>query len=286
MHLEQRRAVVEHRPAAEAGDAVMTHARDIGTHCVDAVLEAARGIELEIGGRKAELAAALFAVNDLTGDEPRGAKELGCLYHPARGECRAHGARRHRPALVFEWRNDVDGKTETLALLAQEFRRAGAVLAEMKIEADSCTANAKRAGKDLLDEILGGCGRQRRIELHDDGSVEPARSKEAQLVLLAGQLKQGLLRPQEQSRVRRERQRGHLALELACALERSPDHRTMTTMHAIEVADRHDRASKRAAVDAIRAAAHEMKPFGRRISLVHQKPENWRGRGQCRAHIP
>src|SRR5262245_26873857 len=150
MHFEQRRAVVEHRPTAEAGNAVMTHAGNIGTHRIDAVLEAARGIEFQVGGRKAELAAALFAVNDFAGDEPGRAKKLGCLHHPARRKCRAHGARRHRPALVFEWRNHVDGKTETLALLAQEFRRAGAVLTKMKIEADSRTANAKRSGKDLL----------------------------------------------------------------------------------------------------------------------------------------
>src|SRR5262245_38811676 len=157
MHLEQRRAVVEHRPAAEAGNAVVTHAGDIDTHGVDAVLEAAGGIELQVGGRKAELAAALLAMNDLAGDKPRGAKELGRLHHSARRERRADGAGRDRPAFVFQRWDDVDCKAEALALLGQEFRRTGTVLAEMKIEADGRAANAERAREDLRDEILRRC---------------------------------------------------------------------------------------------------------------------------------
>ena len=74
--------------------------------------------------------------------------------------------------------------------------------------------------------------------------------------------------------MRRERQRGYLALELARALERRADHRPMTAMDAVEIADRHDRAGERAAIDAIRAAAHDMKSFGRRVRLVHQDPRN------------
>src|SRR5690242_17180656 len=74
IHLEQRRAVVEHRPAAEAGNAVMTDAGDIDAHRIDAVLEPAGGIQLQIGGREAELTAALVAVNDLARDKPRGAE--------------------------------------------------------------------------------------------------------------------------------------------------------------------------------------------------------------------
>ena len=40
-HLEQGRSVVEHRPAAEARDAVMTFSRNASAHSVNAVLETA-----------------------------------------------------------------------------------------------------------------------------------------------------------------------------------------------------------------------------------------------------
>ena len=83
------------------------------------------------------------------------------------------------------WRRYYETNTAYALLLGQEFRRAGAVLAEVKIEADRCAANAERAGEDLLDEILGRCRCERRVELHDDRSVEPAGSQEAQLVALA-----------------------------------------------------------------------------------------------------
>jgi hypothetical protein len=144
----------------------------------------------------------------------------------------------------------------------------------VKIETDCRAADAECAGKNLLDEIPGRSRRKRGVELHDDRSVEPAGSQEAQLVLLAGQLKQGFLGPQEQSRVRCERQRRHLPLELARALERRADHRTMAAMDAIEITDRNHGAGKGPAVDAIRAAAHDMKSFGRRVRLVHQEPQN------------
>jgi hypothetical protein len=57
-------------------------------------------------------------------------------------------------------------------------------------------------------------------------------------------------------------------------------------MDTVEIADRHDSAGKGPAVDAIRAAAHDMKSFRRRVRLVHQEPEICRGRGQSRPHIP
>ena len=40
-HFEQRRAVVERRPAAEIGDAVIAHVADADAHRIDAVLEPA-----------------------------------------------------------------------------------------------------------------------------------------------------------------------------------------------------------------------------------------------------
>ena len=142
----------------------MALAADADAHRVDAVLEAAGRIELEIGGGKAELAPALVAVDDLAGGEPGRAQQLGRLHHLALAERRAHRAGGHRPALVLQRRHDVDGEAEPRALLGEVSRRAGAVLAEMEIEADRRAADAEAADQDAGDEILRRGGGERRVE--------------------------------------------------------------------------------------------------------------------------
>ena len=98
---------------------------------------------------------------------------------------RAHRARGNRPALVLERRHDVDRETEPRALFRQIGRRAGALVAEMEIEADRRAADAETADQDALDEIFRRSGGELRVEIHDDGAVEPARRQEAQLVARA-----------------------------------------------------------------------------------------------------
>src|SRR3954469_20735969 len=119
-HFEQRRTVVEGRPPAEAGDAVNQPATDPGAHRIDAVLQAAGRVQPQIGCRKAELAAALVAVDHLAGDEPRHAKKLRRLDHLAVAERGTYRAGRYRAALVLERRNDIDRKAEPLAVSAQQ----------------------------------------------------------------------------------------------------------------------------------------------------------------------
>ena len=67
----------------------------------------------------------------------------------------------------------------------------------MKIEADRRAADAEAADQDALDEIGRRGGGKRGVEGHDDGAVEPGRRQQAQLVALAGELEQRVLRPQE-----------------------------------------------------------------------------------------
>ena len=85
------------------------------------------------------------------------------------------------------------GEAEPRALLGKKARRAGAVLAEMKIEADRGAADAERADQNRCDEILRRGRRQRGVEAHDDGAVEPGRRQQPQLVALAGEA--GTARP-------------------------------------------------------------------------------------------
>src|ERR1700730_16954665 len=63
VHLEERRPVAEGRPAAEFRAPIVDAALEADPHRIDAVLEAARRIELHVGGRVAEIAPALVAVD-------------------------------------------------------------------------------------------------------------------------------------------------------------------------------------------------------------------------------
>ncbi len=251
-HFQQRRGRLKHRPQAETRHAVVALAVDAGTHRIDAMLEPAGRIEPDIGGGEAKLAPALVAVDHLAGHEPRRAEQLRRFHHLALVERRAHRARRHRPALILERRHDVDGKAEPPALLLQILRRAGAVLAEMEIEANGRAADAETAHENLLDEFFRRGRHQRRVEGHDDGAIESGACKQAQLVALARKLEQRVLRPQELSRVRREGERRSLAVELSRSCARGVDHGAVAAVHAVEIADGDDGPVQRSIV----ATAH------------------------------
>ena len=72
----------------------------------------------------------------------------------------ADRAGRHRAAVVLERRHDIDGEAVLAALRRQEIRRAGAVRAEMEIEADRRAADGEPLDQDALDEFLGASGRR------------------------------------------------------------------------------------------------------------------------------
>ena len=154
MHLEQRRAVVEGRPRAEARDAVADHAADPDAHRIDAVLQPAIRIERDVRGRKAEVAPALVALDHRAGREPRIAEQFGGLDHAALGQRGADRGRRDRAALVLQRRRGLDREAVALALFGEERRRAAALMAEMKVEADGRAADAEPADQNARDEFL------------------------------------------------------------------------------------------------------------------------------------
>ena len=161
---EQHRALVEHRPPSKAGDAVITTCAHVHAHRIDAVLEAATGIEAQIRGGIAELPPALVAMAHLGADEPGIAEELVCLAHVTGGQRRPDRARANRSSLIVEPRHDIDRKAELCALRREIFGRTPAVEAEMKIEADDDAGDGEPSDQNTRDELGGGQTRQRRIE--------------------------------------------------------------------------------------------------------------------------
>ena len=152
---EQHRALVEHRPPSEAGDAIVAPRADPHAHRIDAVLQAATGVEPQIGGGVAELPPALVAMDHLGADEPGIAEKLIRLADLTGGKRRADRAGANRPSLVFEPRHDIDRESELRTLRREIFGRTRAIETEMKIEPDGDAGDGKPPHQNARDEICG-----------------------------------------------------------------------------------------------------------------------------------
>src|SRR5262249_51689890 len=141
-------------------------------HGIDSVAEAAGGIEPQVCGRVAEGAAALVAVHDFAAHEPRITERFGRFLDVARGQSFADRPRRALAAALAQDRYDIDSKAIFRALGGEEFRRAGAPLAEMKVVADRRPRGRKSPHERAFDELLGGLAGERGIEFHDNGAIE------------------------------------------------------------------------------------------------------------------
>src|SRR5215468_1327966 len=242
---EQHRALVEHRPPSEARDAVVVTPARAHPHRVDAMLEAAGGVEAQIGGGIAEVASTLVAVHHLGADEPGIAEELVGFRHPAGGERRADRAGPHRPSRVFEPRHHVDGEAELCALRREIIGRSRAIEAEMKIKADGDAGDGKAPDQNARNEVLRGKACERRAETQHDRAAEPGRGQKPQLRALVGQPEQRLLGAKERAGMRLEGQRRRFAPERFGARQRRRDHGAVAAMYAVEIADGDDGAVER-----------------------------------------
>ncbi len=133
------------------------------------------------------------------------------------------------------------------------------------------------ADQDAGDEILRRGGGKLGVETHDEGAVEPGRGQQPQLVALAGELEQRLLRPEKLPRMRREGERGRRPLQAAARAQRGADHGAVAAMHAVEIADRHHGAGERPGLKGAAGTARDMEG-GR--SLAHRRTAS--GCGLCR----
>src|SRR5665213_3687605 len=102
----------------------------------------------------------------------------------------------------------------------------------MKIKTDCRAGDAEAANENFSDKISRRGRRQRGVERHDDRAVEPGAGEQPQLVALARELEQRLLRAEKFARMRRKSQRGCLAAKLFGARPRNVDHGAVATVQA------------------------------------------------------
>ncbi len=136
-------------------------------------------------------APALGAV-DGTAEQPGRAQEFGRLHHLALAERAAPRIPAGpRPRAAARYRRQSRAAP---ALLLQIGRRAGALVAEMKVETDRRRRRCRSVRPGCARRNRPPRWRRARRRRHDDGAVEPARRQQAQLVALAGELEQRVLR--------------------------------------------------------------------------------------------
>src|SRR5262249_3090539 len=237
------------------------------------VLEAAGGVEAQIGGGIAEVASALVAVHHLGADEPGIAKELVGFRHPAGGERGADRAGPHRPSRVFEPRHHVDREAELCALRREIIGRPRAIEADMKIKADGDAGDGKAPDQNACNEVLRGKACQRRVEAQHDRAAKPGRGQKPQLRALVGEAEQRLVGAKKTAGMRLEGGRCRLPPHRPGARRRGRDHGAVAAMPAVEIADGDDGAVER--VVGGRFAPHHDERFFRRRLVGHDR--RWSG---------
>ena len=145
----------------------------------------------------------------------------------------------------FAIRFDARTETELGTLRREIVGRAGAVEAEMKVEADGDAGDGKSIDQYARHEILGGKARERGVEPQHDRAGEAGRGQQAQLRAFVREAEQRLVRTEEGAGMRFEGQRRGRPGERLGARQRGRDHRPVAAMHAVEIADGDDRAVER-----------------------------------------
>ena len=157
--LEQHDAAIEHRPAAEIGNAVVAASAVRDAHRIDAVAQPAGSIEPEVRGRESRArgrACRRGSPRRKRTRESRAARPRRPA-RPAASASRIGPDETGRPS-SSKRRHHIDGKAELAALRRKEIRRAGAVLAEMEVEADHGPAHAEPLDQDVARRNLPPSG--------------------------------------------------------------------------------------------------------------------------------
>ena len=185
MDFEQRRAGVDRRTHAEAGDAAENLAADRRPDRVDAEGEPIGRLERQIGGRDAELAAEPLAAGDDPGDDVVAAEAARRRLDVAALERATDRRRRNNLGAAVDRRldlfDDLDRETEPRPGADEIVGRAAARAAEAEVPADHDRADAEPRDQRLFDEFLRRQAGQRGVEGQRRRAGEAERAEDARL---------------------------------------------------------------------------------------------------------
>ena len=206
------------------------------------MLEPAILVEADIGGRIAEIAAALLAVDHLAGNEPRAAEHRSGVCDLPLGQRHADGAGGDRPLLDVDMRLHVDLDAEPGRLADQKARRSDPALAEMKVVAHRDAADPEPLDQVMVNEILRRGPGAGLVERHHHRAGQPGSGQQPQFSGLVGEPELRGVRAEKAARVRLERHRQRGPAMRLPHIEGGRDHGAVAEMDAIEIAHGNDRS--------------------------------------------
>ncbi|ENN88952.1 hypothetical protein RHSP_03298 [Rhizobium freirei PRF 81] len=243
--LEQRRTVVGHRRTAAvarngvADDAIGCAELD----GIDAGLQRCFRRKLHVGGREAQRAAKLLATDDGRFNGIAIAQQTGDLGHLPFGQKRANTTRGDDLGIFVAERVDQGhAKTVVAAGIHQEGGAALTVVAEMEIETGDDFGGVQPIDEDRVNELIRGALGKGAIERIFDDGVEAESFQQAGLQRRRRQAEDRMIRLEHGARMRLEGQHEGRNTAFPRNLQRATEHRLMTAMYAVKIADGDDPA--------------------------------------------
>src|SRR5262245_21554330 len=234
--------VVEGGPGAKVSRGVIAAFVEVDAHRVDAMAKRDIARQLEVGGRKAEAAAAAGPAHDRAGDAPEVTHHVSRTTDVALRQLGPDGGRGKHFAGATDLRHDADAEAVLGTGPAQAVGIAGALAAEAKIIADHDVAHAEPGQQHPLDEGIGSKRSKGRIEGQHEGDIDAEALQQGELARQRGEFEVRLVRLKVFARMRLEDQRRGRRLELTSQRLHLAQQRLMAAVHAIEIADRQHRA--------------------------------------------
>ncbi len=134
-------------------------------------------------------------------------------------------------------RHVFDLVSVALAQLLEQGEIAGALRSETKVLADQKPARPEPFREHLLDESFRRERRERAAETLNVHALHPVRREQLEFFAQRGQARGRRLRREELARMRLEREHAARQAALACPGAEALQHRLVSAMDAVEIAD-------------------------------------------------
>ena len=206
----------------------------------------------QVGGREAQLPAALIAAYDDAGHPVRPAQRGGRGPHVPGVDTTADVRGTEHHAVLGDQRRLLDGETERPSEPLEQGHVAGRAMPEPEVVADHHDRRVQRLDQHVVHERLGAELGERRGERDHAERVHAQLLDQFGLAHRLGQHRRVRAGPDHLGRVRVEGDHHRLEPEIAGALHRMADDRLVAAMNAVEDADRDHRAAP--------AAGHRLVP--------------------------
>ena len=225
-------------PGADVGDRRADDPVDDGRRRVDAVRRNELVVGTQIGGREANRATALVAVDDHALDDVRMTEQRARLVHTGLGDQAAHARTADDEILVAHGIDLLGFESVPCAERSQQRKVARAIVAEEEIGADPHLRHAQPLDKDVANERLGIPLRELGREAHDGRALDAGLFERLEFLSLRHDERRRFVGSDDTRRVRIEGHHHRRGAPFAGDAAQPFENLAVAAVHAVEVAER------------------------------------------------